>query len=52
MMALRLVNLAEGAMDEISSMLTRMKELATQAINGTYNNTDIDSLTLSIKHCR
>jgi len=41
-----LVNLAEGAMDEISSMLTRMKELATQAINGTYNNTDRASLDL------
>jgi len=41
-----LVNLAEGAMDEISSMLTRMKELATQAINGTYNDTDRDSLDL------
>src|SRR6056300_1537089 len=41
-----LVNLAEGAMDEISAMLTRMKELATQAINGTYNDTDRDSLDL------
>ena len=41
-----MINLAEGAMDEISSMLTRMKELATQAINGTYNDTDRDSLDL------
>ena len=39
-----LVNLAEGAMDEISSMLTRMKELATQAINGTYTNTDRNAI--------
>ena len=28
-----LVQLAEGAMDEMSTMLTRMKELATQAIS-------------------
>lgn len=38
------VNLAEGAMEEISSMLTRMKELATQSINGTYTDTDRDSI--------
>ena len=35
-----MLNLAEGAMDEISSMLTRMKELATQSINGTYQNSN------------
>jgi flagellin len=34
-----LVNLAEGALEEISSMLVRMKELATQGANGTYNTT-------------
>jgi flagellin len=39
-----LVNLAEGAMEEVSSMLTRMKELATQAINGTYTDTDRDAI--------
>ena len=39
-----LVNLAEGAMDEVSSMLTRMKELATQALNGTYTSTDISNM--------
>ena len=39
-----LVNLAEGAMEEISSMLTRMKELATQSINGTYTTTDRTAL--------
>lgn len=33
-----LVNLAEGALEEISTMITRMKELATQAVNGTYND--------------
>lgn len=33
-----MVNLAEGAMDQITQMLTRMKELATQSANGIYNN--------------
>ena len=41
-----LVNLAEGALDEVSVMLTRMKELATQAANGTYTATDLDALDL------
>ena len=41
-----LINLAEGAMDEVSSMLTRMKELATQSINGTYGSTDRNNLEL------
>jgi len=41
-----LVNLAEGALDEVSVMLTRMKELATQASNGTYTATDLDALDL------
>jgi flagellin len=35
-----LVQTAEGAMNEVSDMLTRMKELATQASNGTYNASD------------
>jgi flagellin len=34
-----MINLAEGALEEISSMLVRMKELATQGANGTYNTT-------------
>jgi flagellin len=33
-----MVNLAEGAMDQITQMLTRMKELATQSANGIYND--------------
>jgi flagellin len=33
-------NLAEGALEEVSSMLTRMQELATQAANGTYSTSD------------
>ncbi|SCW58576.1 flagellin [Paenibacillus tianmuensis] len=39
-----LVQTAEGAMSEVSDMLTRMKELATQAANGTYNSTDISAI--------
>jgi len=41
-----MINLAEGAMDEISSMLTRMKELATQSLNGTYGTQDRTNLNL------
>ena len=44
-----LVQLAEGAMDEMSTMLTRMKELATQAINGTYSTADRANLNLEFK---
>ena len=39
-----LVQLAEGALDEVSAMLTRMKELATQASNGTYSSSDLGNL--------
>lgn len=39
-----LVQTAEGAMNEVSDMLTRMKELATQASNGTYNASDLSAL--------
>ena len=35
---------AEGALSEIESSLQRMRELAVQAKNGTYNGTDRDSL--------
>lgn len=41
-----MINIAEGAMEEMSSMLTRMKELAVQAINGTYTATDLDAMDL------
>jgi len=44
--AIALINLAEGALDEISSMLTRMKEIATQALNGTYTSDDLTNLNL------
>lgn len=39
-----LVQTAEGAMNEASDMLTRMKELATQANNGTYNASDLGAM--------
>ena len=44
-----LVNLAEGAMDEISAMLTRMKELATQGMNGTYSDSDRANLNIEFQ---
>lgn len=34
------VQTAEGAMNEVSAMLTRMKELNVQALNGTYQSPD------------
>lgn len=39
-----LVQTAEGALSEVSDMLVRMKEIATQAANGTYNDTDVSAL--------
>jgi len=42
--AISLIHLAEGAMDAVSSMLVRMRELATQALNGTYSSTDRTNL--------
>jgi len=42
--AISLIHLAEGAMDAVSAMLVRMRELATQALNGTYSETDRGNL--------
>jgi len=39
-----LLQTAEGALNEVSSMLTRMKELAVQKANGTYNTADTDNI--------
>jgi len=41
-----LVQTAEGALNETASILQRMKELATQASNGTYQN-DVDRENIS-----
>jgi len=38
--AISLINLAEGALDQVSTMLSRMRELAVQSLNGTYSQTD------------
>ena len=39
-----LVQTAEGAMTEVSDMLTRMKELAVKSGNSTYNSTDLTAI--------
>jgi len=38
------VQTAEGALNEVSSILTRLRELSIQASNGTVSNTDKDTL--------
>jgi len=41
-----MINLAEGALDEVSEMLSRMRSLAVQAANGTYiagDRTNLDT---------
>lgn len=40
-----LVQTAEGAMNEVSDMLTRMKQLAVQASSGTYNASDLNAMS-------
>ncbi|MCX7714791.1 MAG: flagellin, partial [Clostridia bacterium] len=43
------IQTAEGAMDEVSSMLTRLKELAVQKADGTFDDsTDIENLGLEM----
>jgi len=37
---------AEGALDEVSNMLQRMRELAVQKANGTYSTSDASNITL------
>mgnify|MGYP000888760961 CR=1 FL=1 len=44
-----LINLAEGALDQVSAMLTRMRSLAIQSINGTYSDDDRDNLHLEFQ---
>jgi len=39
---------AEGAMNEVSSMLVRMEELTTQRANGTYANDDQNNINLEL----
>ncbi|RIX47300.1 flagellin [Paenibacillus nanensis] len=42
------VQTAEGAMNEVSSMLTRMKELLVQSSNGTYEASDVSNIKLEM----
>ncbi len=42
------IQTAEGALTEVSDMLTRMKELTVQKANGTYNTADINNLELEM----
>jgi flagellin len=44
-----LIQTAEGALDEVSNMLVRLKELAVQRANGTYNDKDIANLELEME---
>lgn len=43
-----LIQTAEGALDEVSNMLVRLKELAVQKANGTYNEDDKSNLELEM----
>lgn len=43
-----LLQTAEGALESISDMLTRLKELAVQAGNGVYNDTDLSNIQLEV----
>jgi len=40
---------AEGALDEVTNMLQRMRELAVQASNGTYSSTDLTNIAAEQK---
>ncbi|QHT63445.1 flagellin [Paenibacillus lycopersici] len=42
------VQTAEGAMNEVSAMLTRMKELNVQKLNGTYSTDDKSNINLEL----
>lgn len=42
------IQTAEGALTEVSAMLTRMKELSVQKANGTNNKEDIDNINLEL----
>ena len=42
------IQTAEGALTEVSSMLTRMKELTVQKANGTYNDKDKKNIDLEL----
>ncbi|MEA4896615.1 MAG: flagellin [Christensenellaceae bacterium] len=43
------IQTAEGALNEVSDMLVRLKELATQAPNGTYSDKDQENIGAEMK---
>ena len=43
------IQTAEGALTEVSSMLTRAKELLVQKANGTYNTDDVTNINEELK---
>ena len=47
-----LVQLAEGALDEVTEMLIRMRELAIQSTNGTYSESDRANLDLEFQELK
>jgi len=47
-----LVQTAEGAMDEVSNILQRMRELAVQSVNGTNNDADRRSMDDEVKQLK
>jgi flagellin len=50
--AVSLVQIAEGALDETTNALQRMRELAVQSANGTMNTSDRASLNLEVLQLR
>ena len=47
-----LANTAEGAMEEVESMLQRMREIAVQSANGTYTSTDRSNLDAEVQQLK
>ena len=47
-----LMQTAEGALNEVTNMLQRMRELATQSLNGSYNDTDRKSLDAEVQQLK
>ena len=47
--AVSLVHLAEGGLEAVSEMLVRMRELSTQATNGTYSQYDRSAINLEFQ---
>ena len=43
------IQTAEGALNEVSDMLVRLKELATQVVNGTYSSNDTANIGSEMK---